>query len=176
MRTRILFAFAFLALFLVAAACHAQTPASGTVSLAWGDLVAGLIDKGAVIIVALTVAAWGMVAAQLPGWVKPIVATLRVEQLLMRAVQSALARARASVAGQDITVAISEPIIADAVAFVFSNGSDKLLEFVGTDLPGLVEKILARMQAQGVTVPGADPVKIAENIAPSVAPFRPPGA
>jgi len=138
--------------------------AQHTVTIEWGDTVAKIIDALTAIIVALAVAAWGYVATQLPGWTKPIVYTLRVEQLLTRAVQSALARAKQDVVGKEITATVSEPIIADAINYVFKNGADDVLQWMGTDLPPLIEKILARLKDQHVTVPNADPNALADSV------------
>lgn len=151
--------FRFMVLMLVAMLlahpAFAQEATTTTkVVLPWGDFIASLLNGAQQILVLLMLAAVTAVVGIMPAWVqtilRPLVQTWQTNQLFEKLAATAVAGTKGVVAGKTVEIDIANDMIRNIVQMAITNGSPKLLEFIGSSAESLGEKALARLQALGV--------------------------
>ncbi|GEM_PF-4726724 len=131
--------------------------ADGAVTVGWGDLVGQLLDtlKNALSVL-IACAVFGILAI-LPKWaqdfIRPLVMTYRVDQLFTNAAASAIAGVKGSIAGKELTIPVANDLIRTAAQIALDNGSSKVIDFAGKTIESIAQKVMARLQAQGVVFP-----------------------
>lgn len=134
------------AAFLWSAAALAQD-GSGVVTIPWGDLLATLLlYLQDTLLAALLAALTWVVGRVLPSWLAPIIGTARLEQLLTRAIDYAIATTAGAVKGQEVSVNVGNELAAKALRYAVEHGPGWLISWAGgKEL--LAEKIVARIPA-----------------------------
>ncbi len=124
----------------VAVALAAPADPGGTVTFAWGDLIAGNADWIASGLVAIVL--W--MIRRLPGEIQAVIRTARVEQLLERAITYGVNSVVGAAAGRSLSVSVSQPVLASALQYALDRMPSALLKWVGGP-PRLAEMIWARL-------------------------------
>lgn len=133
-------------------------PDATTVVLPVGTWVDGIIANAIGIATAAVLAlfAWGV--RQLPKGVADIVKTLRIEQLLVRAVDYGLNAVAGATRGRTLDVRVGSEVLAQAAQYAIDQAPGRLIEWAG-GVEAIKKMILARLQlapeADAVTVLGA---------------------
>lgn len=120
-------------------AADAAAPATSTVSIPWGDWLAGLLATTASIVAA--VLSW-VVGRFAPAIVK----TVLTNDVIAKGVDYALAAVEGAVRGKTADVAISNEILAAAVTYIRDH-YPTIAKWIGANLEPL---IIARLSALGV--------------------------
>jgi hypothetical protein len=109
-------------------------------------------------IIALVVAGLGFAARSLPASAASLIETMRVEQLLTRAVDYGIAAARGAAKGQTLSIPIANEVIRKAIQYSVDNAPGLAAKYG----PTLQDKIIARLSAHpAVTL---DPAASADNL------------
>jgi hypothetical protein len=116
----------------------------------WGDWIQQILALSTTALIPLVLAMVAYATKLVPDSLKPFVMMLRSEQIITRAVQSAIASVDGAVSGKKATVEVTNAILLQAMEFVMTNGSTAMIKFIGDDVNMLVQKLLARMHEEGV--------------------------
>lgn len=153
-----------LAVFAVSLTLLFSVPAiaqDNTVTIPWGTWLVQILTatKSAVVelLVVVLMFAVSAVLAMLPAWVRdivqPIVNTMRFDQLVRNAALSAIGATQGAAAGREATIEVTNELVRAGMRYIFENGSQKVLDFAGSGINQLAEKLLARLVDQGVVPP-----------------------
>jgi hypothetical protein len=113
--------------------------ADNTVTVPWGDWLASVLDWSSTILAAI--ALW--LLRRLPRSIYDALQTLRVEQLLSRAVGYGLSAVEGAVAGKTLDLHVTSQVLQAAADYAVSN-APALVAWIGPDT--LKAKILARLE------------------------------
>lgn len=117
-----------------------QVAGDGHVVLPWGDILASA--QGLLITLAGSVLAFAL--ARLPASVAALIKTWQVDQLLEKAIAYGINTVAGAAKGQQLSVAIGNKVIEQAMEYAVENGSPRLIKWIGTsDL--MKKKIVARL-------------------------------
>jgi hypothetical protein len=130
------------------------------VTIPWGDWIAsGLSAVQPLVTLALTGVATYVMAAYIPPWLRMFAGTAaqaRVNQVLEKAVSSAIARTAGAVAGQTTTIPIASSILDKAVKYAVTQAPELIKPAAKNSLDNLNNMVLARMQEKGIVPPEFD--------------------
>lgn len=141
MKFRFLAAMAFVA-FLVAAPilAFADTAATTTVSVPAGQWVSDMAAFAGPLVAAL--ALW--MIRKLPAQVASLLMSMRVDQLLNKAIAYAVNSVRDATHDSPLTVDVGNAVLAEAVQYAINHGPSGLINWMGGEAM-IREKILARL-------------------------------
>lgn len=122
-----------------------------TVTVPWGNLLSSLLLSLQETITVALLAVLTAVIARLPGWVTSIIGTARVDQLLTRAIDYAIATTAGAVQGEALSVDVGNAVVAKALRYALEHGPGWLIGWMG-GAEMVAEKIIARVP---VTASGA---------------------
>lgn len=124
------------------------------VTVPYGEWVASAATAlQPVVTLALTGIASYVLAAYLPPWLKALGGTAaqeRVNQVLSKAVDSAIARTQGAVKGQAVTIPIASEILGKAVQYAIDQAPALIKAATDGKLNNLYNMVLARMAEAGV--------------------------
>jgi hypothetical protein len=126
---------------LVTPAFAQAAPSPTTVGIPWGDWLAAAANAINILLVGLV----GVAFRHLPEQVVAILRTLRVDQLLEKAIDYGVNATAGAVRGRIATFDIGNAVVAEAMRVAIDNGPGWLLGWVGGE-KGLREKIIARLE------------------------------
>jgi len=112
-----------------------------TLNVPVGDIVGGTVGYLAVAIAAVTV--WGL--RFLPPQLYALALTLRVDQLLQRAVQFGVNAVAGAVDGKALSIDVGNAVLKEALAYAILHGGEMVQRFAGSPVD-VAEKIWARLE------------------------------
>lgn len=122
----------------------AQEAGGTTVTIPWGDtlstILVGFQDTFTVTLLAVL----SLVVARMPGWVTAIMGPAKIEQLLTKAIDYAIATTAGAVKGQELSMDVGNRIAARALRYAVEHGPGWLIEWAGGEKK-VGEKIVARL-------------------------------
>lgn len=132
----------------------AAVAADNTVVVPWGDGVAALINGLSQVLGLLLFAGILLLIGMLPAWiqdiVRPLVNTMRVNQLFEKTAAAVVGGTVGAVKGRTVEITIANDMVRNLVKTVLENGAPQILDFAGRGIESLAAKALARLQEQGV--------------------------
>lgn len=120
--------------------------AADSVSIPWGDWLAGVMGYFSEIIIASILALVSLALRGLPAQVRDILLALRVEQVIARGLDYGLGAVAGAVKGRVLEIKVANEVLNDAARYVTVNAPELAGALGGTLRP----KILARMSAAGM--------------------------
>lgn len=148
-----------LLLLLLPTVAVAQEP--GTVTVPWGDWVTHGIDI--LLPTALTVlsgVATYVIAAYMPPWLKAFAgdaAQRRVNQVLEKAILSAVARTKNAVVGKRLSIPVANTVLQKAAQYAVDQAPDLIAHATHDEVGNLVKMLTARMEQWGIAPEKPDP-------------------
>lgn len=143
-------------LIAVTAAAMAQaTPAPTTeVTVPWGSWVSNALDVALpLFLTALTGVATYVVGAYVPPWLKAIAGTAaqaRVNQVLEKAVMSAVAQTKGAVLNKRLTIPVGSEVLARAAQYAVNQAPELMKTATHNSSTNLMAMLLARMEQWGI--------------------------
>lgn len=144
----------------VAMAQEVAQPAATSVTVPWGQWVINAASVAQpVITFALTSIVSYLVAAYVPPWMRAFAGTAaqtRVNNVLIKAVQSALAQTAGAVTGKALTIPLASTVLARAAQYAIDQAPDLIKSATHGQIDNLLKMIMARMEELGVSPPEYD--------------------
>lgn len=131
------------ALFLVALTLPALAQET-SISVPWGNAVVFVVNNFGEIILAVIGLLFARLLAILPKPVGDFLKTLRVEQILKRAVDFGIQATEGAAKDKTLTVDVGSEVVARALKYVLDHAPDKLIGWMG-GVENIKEMILARL-------------------------------
>ena len=138
----------------VVLAQETATPPATTVSLPWGDWVlAGIGVLQPTVTLLLTGVATYVVGKFMPPWMRAFAgdaAQRRVNQVLEKAVLSAIAQTKGAVAGKRLDVPLGTAVLARAAQYAIDQAPELIKHAAKDEVDNLLKMLMARMESLGV--------------------------
>lgn len=149
-------------LFIAMTAAFAQTTPTPTteVTVPWGQWVANGLDAILpVMLTALLGVSTYVVGAYVPPWLKAIAgaaAQARVNQVLEKAVMSAVAQTKGAVLNKRLTIPVGSEVLARAAQYAVNQAPELIKNATHDSSTNLMAMLLARMEQWGIAPPNLD--------------------
>jgi hypothetical protein len=131
----------------------------GSVTLPWGDWLAGALSYVSEAVIAAVAALIGILARNLAPGIRDYILSQRVEQLLARAADYGIAAAAGAVKGKTLDIAVTNEVLEKAAEYAIAN-APALAERLGKTLR---PKLLARLAPY--TAPEVTAAKVYAEVA-----------
>jgi len=141
MKNRFLAAMAFVAFLSVAPVLALADAAATTISVPAGDWIAELAAFAGPLVAAL--ALW--MIRKLPAQFASLLMSMRVDQLLNKAIAYAVNSVKDATHDKPLTVDVGNAVLAEAVQYAINHGPTGLINWMGGEAM-IREKILARLK------------------------------
>jgi hypothetical protein len=125
------------------AAAFAQTvieKSDTTVEIPIGEWIKAIGE----FVMPLVVLAFGWLCRKLPGQLASILATMRVDQLLEKAIGYAINATAGAMKGKPLSIDVGSEVVEKALQYVVDNGPVVLINWMG-GVDGIKQKIIARI-------------------------------
>lgn len=163
MKQILMFALALLA--MTAAAIAQEVAQPETVTVPWGSWVAAGVDTLLpTLLTALTGVATYVVGAYVPPWLKMLAgdkAQQRVNQIITKAVNSALAQTKGAVSDKKLDITVANDVLRKAMQYAVDQAPKLISSAAKGSAENLMKMTMARMEEMGV-VPAEYNLKEAE--------------
>jgi hypothetical protein len=151
---------AMMTFLLAQATATPEVVPSTSVSVPWGDwIVKALSAAQPIVTFALTGVATYIMAAYMPPWLKAFAgdaAQRRVNQVLEKAVLSAVAQTKDAVAGKSTSIPVASEILARAAQYAINQAPDLMKTATHGEMENLLKMIMARMEQFKLSPPDFD--------------------
>lgn len=144
----------------------AQEPGtpSTSVTVPWGEWVTAAVTTAQpVVTLALTGIVSYIVAAYVPPWLKAFAgdaAQRRVNEVLQKAVASAVAQTKNAVMGRRLTIPVASVVLSRAMQYAVNQAPQLIKTATHDEVANLSKMVLARMEEAGVAPKDFDVAKV----------------
>lgn len=155
-------------LFLMIPLAFAQD--TGSITIPWGDWAVNAINfLLPTVLTLLGGVATYVIGAYVPPWLRAIAGTslqARVNQILEKAVLSAVAQTKGAIMGQRLSIPIGIEVLRKAAQYAVDQAPELIKAASQDEVDQLLKMILARMEQWGVAPKNLDVNKVGKSVLP----------